>query len=219
MKNVRKEIDNRWFLFLLLLIITICGISYSRIRKKTILSFGLEKELMESQSQLDFNVLDTITVEIEGEVKYPGIYTISEGYTLEDVIKKAGGLTEYADVISLDWNVFDGQRIVIPKRGESFVIGYSPSFLEQKQQQNQKEEIEQATEENISEDTKRLYININTADIEELSLLPGIGQKIAENIISYRTNNGSFQTIEEIKNVPKIGNSIFEKIKDYITIQ
>ena len=49
--------------------------------------------------------------------------------------------------------------------------------------------------------------------------LPGIGEKLAENIISYRIEHGFYQSIEEIKNVPKIGDSIFEKIKDYITIQ
>ena len=80
---------------------------------------------------------------------------------------------------------------------------------------------EQLQKENVSEDieVKKLYININTANAEELALLPGIGEKLSENIISYRTKHGSFQTIEEIKNVPKIGNSIFEKIKNYITTQ
>ena len=93
MSEKKKEIDNRWLLFLLLLIITICGISYSKIRKKTILHFGIEKEFTEPQQYLD--TLDSITVEIEGEVKYPGIYTITKGYTLKDVIEKAGGLTEF----------------------------------------------------------------------------------------------------------------------------
>ena len=206
MNKIKKKIDNRLLIFLLLFIITICGISYSKMRKKTLLTFGTEKEFISPQYSL--NVLDSITVEIEGEIKYPGIYNITEGYTLKDVVEKAGGLTEYANVVSLDWNVFDGQKIVIPKKEENFIIEYSSLFLEQKQKQ-----------ENEQQDTKRLYININTADVEELDLLPGIGEKLAESIISYRTENGFFQTIEDIKNVPKIGDSIFEKIKDYITIQ
>ncbi len=214
MRKRKKEIDNRWLLFLLLLIITICGISYSRMRKKSILTFGTEKEILKSQQSLD--ILDNITVEIEGEVKYPGMYTIYQGYTLKDVVEKAGGLTEFADTVSLDWNVFDGQKIVIPKKQETVIIEYSPLFLEQKEEQQETEKI-QGVE--LSEDAKRLLININTADAEELILLPGIGEKIAENIISYRTEHGSFQTIEEIKNVSKIGNSIFEKIKNYITTQ
>ncbi|MCI9354794.1 MAG: competence protein ComEA [Firmicutes bacterium] len=212
MNKIKKKIDNRLLIFLLLFIITICGISYSKMRKKTLLTFGTEKEFISPQYSL--NVLDSITVEIEGEIKYPGIYNITEGYTLKDVVEKAGGLTEYANVVPLDWNVFDGQKIVIPKKEENFIIEYSSLFLEQKQKQENEQQYEE-----ISEDTKRLYININTADVEELDLLPGIGEKLAESIISYRTENGFFQTIEDIKNVPKIGDSIFEKIKDYITIQ
>ncbi len=212
MNKIKKKIDNRLLIFLLLFIITICGISYSKMRKKTLLTFGTEKEFISPQYSL--NVLDSITVEIEGEIKYPGIYNITEGYTLKDVVEKAGGLTEYANVVSLDWNVFDGQKIVIPKKEENFIIEYSSLFLEQKQKQENEQQYEE-----ISEDTKRLYININTADVEELDSLPGIGEKLAESIISYRTENGFFQTIEDIKNVPKIGDSIFEKIKDYITIQ
>lgn len=212
MNKIKKKIDNRLLIFLLLFIITICGISYSKMRKKTLLTFGTEKEFISPQYSL--NVLDSITVEIEGEINYPGIYNITEGYTLKDVVEKAGGLTEYANVVPLDWNVFDGQKIVIPKKEENFIIEYSSLFLEQKQKQENEQQYEE-----ISEDTKRLYININTADVEELDLLPGIGEKLAESIISYRTENGFFQTIEDIKNVPKIGDSIFEKIKDYITIQ
>ena len=140
MSEKKKEIDNRWLLFLLLLIITICGISYSRIRKKSILSFGTEKEVLKSQQSLD--ILDSITVEIEGEVKYPGMYTIYEGYTLKDVVEKAGGLTELAVAVSLDWNVFDGQKIVIPKKQETVIIEYSPLFLEQKEEQKTEKEVE-----------------------------------------------------------------------------
>ena len=133
MNKIKKKIDNRLLIFLLLFIITICGISYSKMRKKTLLTFGTEKEFISPQYSL--NVLDSITVEIEGEIKYPGIYNITEGYTLKDVVEKAGGLTEYANVVSLDWNVFDGQKIVIPKKEENFIIEYSSLFLEQKQKQ------------------------------------------------------------------------------------
>ncbi len=62
-------------------------------------------------------------------------------------------------------------------------------------------------------------VNINKADVEELSLLPGIGEKTAERIIEYRNRYGSFRKIEEIMNVPRIGSKTFEKIKEYITIK
>lgn len=61
-------------------------------------------------------------------------------------------------------------------------------------------------------------VNINTASLAELDLLPGIGPVYAQRIIDYRASNGGFKTIEEIKNVKGIGDSTFEKMKSYITI-
>ena len=61
-------------------------------------------------------------------------------------------------------------------------------------------------------------ININTADSDELSSLPGIGKVISEKIISYREKNGSFKSIGEIMNVEGIGQSIYEQIRELITV-
>ena len=61
-------------------------------------------------------------------------------------------------------------------------------------------------------------ININTANLEELDYITGVGPAIAQRIIDYRNQNGPFQTIEEIKNVSGIGDVNFEKMKDEITM-
>jgi competence protein ComEA len=66
--------------------------------------------------------------------------------------------------------------------------------------------------------TKELLININSASIEEMTKLNGIGPAIAERIIDYRENNGGFYDVNEIKNVRGIGDKIFEKIKNNITV-
>lgn len=72
---------------------------------------------------------------------------------------------------------------------------------------------------NIAEDSKEpLHININTADINTLTRLNGIGEVKAKAIIEYRQQNGPFRTIEEIKNVKGIGEATFQKIKDRIIV-
>lgn len=61
-------------------------------------------------------------------------------------------------------------------------------------------------------------ININTATVEELTMLSGIGDAYAQRIVEYREVNGPFTSIEQIKEVKGIGEKTFEKIKDQITI-
>lgn len=61
-------------------------------------------------------------------------------------------------------------------------------------------------------------INLNSATAEELDTLPNIGPARAADIISYRQENGGFQTIEEIKNIKGIGDKSFEDLKDLITV-
>lgn len=73
--------------------------------------------------------------------------------------------------------------------------------------------IDSAVEESL------LIVNINTAEIDDLILLPGIGQSKAKAIIEYRETNGGFKNIEDIKNVKGIGVKIYENLKNHITVE
>lgn len=70
----------------------------------------------------------------------------------------------------------------------------------------------------IPKKKKKPLISINSAEIEELVFLPGIGEKTAEKIIEYRIQYGSFLKLEDIMNVNGIGKAKYEKIKEYISL-
>jgi competence protein ComEA len=69
----------------------------------------------------------------------------------------------------------------------------------------------------VAEDNAK--ININTATIEELTTLQGIGEKKAKSIVEHREKAGSFTTIEDLKDVKGVGDKIFNKIKDQIAVE
>ena len=144
-----------------------------------------------------------IYVDIGGEVKTPGVYAVTEGTRLFEVIEKAGGLTEHASTAQINQAevVADGQKVVIPTIGEEELWGTSPA----------------ETAAPAGKDSQG-RININTADSDTLQEIPGVGPATAEKIIAYREENGRFSQIEEIQNVNGIGNKTFEKMKDKITV-
>lgn len=62
-------------------------------------------------------------------------------------------------------------------------------------------------------------VNVNTADTDTLSQLPGISEKVAENIVIYREENGDFQSLDEVLNVKGIGQRVYAKIRVFITVE
>lgn len=139
-----------------------------------------------------------IYVTVTGEVKNPGMYEMTSDNRVADAIEKAGGYTEnaYTNNINLAQKLTDEQYINITSIKDT--------------------ETKTTPEKSSSEFTG--IININTATVEELCQLPGIGKSIANNIIEYRENAGLFSRIEDIQNVKGIGSEKFYKIKNNITI-
>ena len=143
-----------------------------------------------------------IVVEIKGEVANPDVYEISEGSIIRDLITKAGGLTNEANIDKINRadKLRDNQLIVIPNKNEL---------------SNANTNINVSKEGNTAEDG---IININTASLEELQKINGVGEVKAKSIINYREKNGGFKSIDEMKNIEGIGDKTFEKMKDQITI-
>lgn len=61
-------------------------------------------------------------------------------------------------------------------------------------------------------------VNINTADMNQLMKLPGVGEETAKKIIDYRNANGQFKTLDQLKSIPEIGDKKYEKMKDMLTM-
>ena len=142
-----------------------------------------------------------IFVDIKGAVKNPGVYQMKVGDRVKDAIDAAGGLTEEADSqkVNLAKRLEDQMAIVVPKVGE------------------EAEEIPAGA--TSKEATNEGKVNINTATVEELKTLKGVGEKKAEAIIEYRKKNGSFQTKEDLMKVRGIGKKLFESFQERIVTQ
>lgn len=153
-----------------------------------------------------------IAVHVIGAVPRPGLYEFMEGARVQDAIDAAGGLLSSANVDSINLAALleDGQQLNIPYKADE----------EPAQSFSTEEELVLPTEESSenSEVENTELININTATVEELDSLPGIGPTIAQRIVDYRNENGPFNTIEDIQNVSGIGPSTFEEIQDLITV-
>ena len=149
-----------------------------------------------------------IVVHITGEVKKEGVVYLEEGSRVVDAIKKAGGETKEADLsqVNLAYVLQDVQKIYIPNKNEK-ISAYTS--------ENMGDNIEQNNTTTKKEGAK---VNINTAGVEELDQLPGIGPAIAQRIIDYRNEHGEFKKVEDIQEVKGIGDAKFSEIKDSITV-
>lgn len=141
-----------------------------------------------------------ICVYICGAVHEPGVYELPEGSRVHEALEMAGGMTEEAAAYALNLAriAVDGEQIYVPDaeeiQGQSILSGSADGSGYEKK------------------------VNINTASMEELMTLTGIGEAKAESIIRYREENGGFQSIEDLMEIGGIKEGVFEKIKDDITI-
>ena len=149
-------------------------------------------------------VSTVIYVDVKGEVNHPGVYQLKAENRVKDLIEAAGGFTPLADdqKLNLAQLLEDQMVIVVPKKGEEV-----------------NSELAQAPTSQKKEVGKEGKVNINTATVEELKTLKGIGGKKAEAIIEYRKQNGSFKNKEELMKVRGIGKKLYESFQERVIVQ
>lgn len=154
-----------------------------------------------------------VAVHVIGAVPRPGLYEFAEGARVQDALDAAGGLLASANSNALNLAALleDGQQLDVPyKDGEEPSETSSSPDLPGTDEPTQND----SSTENSDAD----LVNINTATLEELDSLPGIGPTTAQKILDYREANGPFSVIEDIQNVSGIGPSTFDDIKELITV-
>lgn len=138
-----------------------------------------------------------VMVDIKGEVQNPGVYELASDSRVEEALDAAGGLTENAEErsINLAQRVADEQVIYVAAIGE-----------------------EDVPVQTAGSSTSSAKININQADSNELTELNGIGEAKAQAIITFREENGPFTSIEQLTEVPGIGEKSLENMKEQISL-
>lgn len=193
----------------ILIFLVICGLFYTRTdNDKNIQNLSIsgdnagkitEKAEISTYPEPTEISKKSIYVYVCGAVANPGVYETEEDARVYQVIQMAGGiLPEGAEnYVNQAAAVTDGEQLYVPFQSEVEMEGV----------------ISKSQEDGES------GVNINTAGLEELMTLPGIGESKAQAIIQYREEHGAFQNIEELTNISGIKSGVYEKIKELVRIR
>ena len=167
-------------------------------------TFLAETTILPQEVEDKTTVSTVIYVDVKGEIHHPGVYQMKAESRVKDLIEAAGGFTPLADdqKLNLAQLLEDQMVIVVPKKGEEV-----------------NSELAQAPTSQKKEVGKEGKVNINTATVEELKTLKGIGEKKAEAIIEYRKKNGYFKNKEELMKVRGIGKKLYESFQERVIVQ
>ena len=139
-----------------------------------------------------------VVVDVAGAVRRPGLYRLTEGARVADAVARAGGATAKAqlELVNLAARVSDGEQVVVPRRGavaasSSGDAGTAPAL-------------------------PAGPVHLNSATLEQLDALPGVGPVTAQKIVDYRQEQGAFASVDELDAVPGIGPARLEQLRDLV---
>jgi competence protein ComEA len=134
-------------------------------------------------------------VHVVGAVRHPGLYRLAEGSRVADALARAGGSTRKAqlELVNLAAPIADGEQIVVPRR--SVAGAAAPGGA--------------AT-------APTGPVHLNTATLEQLDSLPGVGPVTAQKILDYRQKHGAFGSVDELDAIPGIGPARLDELRDLV---
>jgi competence protein ComEA len=142
-----------------------------------------------------------LVIHVAGAVRRPGVYRLRSGARVDDAVQRAGGATRRADVggLNLAAKLEDGRQVLVPERargGGAAAAGGGAA----------------------PEPAEGQPLNLNTATLEQLDTLSGIGPLTAQKILDFREERGGFGSIEELGEIPGIGDKRLASLREEVTL-
>lgn len=149
-----------------------------------------------------------VVVHVAGAVRQPGVYRMRAGARVDDAVGRAGGATPRADLtqVNLAAKVEDGRQILVPRR----VAATAPAGGAGTPSAGGAGTAQPAV--------PGVPLNLNTATLEQLDELPGVGPATAQKILDYREEHGGFGSVEELGQVPGIGDVRLAALRDQVRV-
>ncbi len=137
-----------------------------------------------------------VVVHVAGAVRRPGVYRMRSDARVSEAVDRAGGATRRADLsqVNLAAKVEDGRQVLVPAKVRAAGGDVAP-----------------APQEGVP-------LNLNTATLEQLDELDGIGPATAQSILDYREEHGGFGSVEELGNVPGIGDVRLASLREQVRV-
>lgn len=140
-----------------------------------------------------------LVVHVVGAVRRPGLYRLRQGARIADAVERAGGATARADLalVNLAAPISDGVQIVVPRRVPATAPGTASAA-------------------DPAAGAPQGPVHLNTATLEELDTLPGVGPATAQKILDFRSKHGAFASVDELDAVPGIGPARLEQLRELV---
>ena len=149
-------------------------------------------------------------VQVAGEVRRPGVYTVPLGARVHEAVERAGGLTRRADPagVNLVAKVADGQQVIVPRRGAAAAGAAGPGAGSTRPGGSGAAAGPGAAGPKVS---------LGSATPEQLDAVDGIGPTLAQRIVEYRQQRGGFRSVDELRQVEGIGEKRFESLREAVS--
>src|SRR4051812_31470921 len=141
-----------------------------------------------------------VVVDVAGAVAKPGVYRLTSADRVEDALKRAGGATRRADLSQINRaaKLEDGRQILVPIRAPAGTAAAAPTVP--------------------GTAVPSQPLNLNTATLEQLDTLDGVGPTTAQKILDYRKEHGGFGSVDELDQIPGIGEKRLAALRDHVRV-